>query len=117
MKKLILAVIAVFAMSLSFTSCSKSKADQMLDDMEAIVEKVEKATSEADAMSAALEMMSLGEKYKDLGDNDFTEAQQQRAQELDKRIEAAMEKFKSEVEEAAEAVEEAVGDAVEGTTE
>ena len=105
---MIFAVLAAFVMTLSFTSCSKNKADQMLDDMEAIVEKVEKAADESAAMAAGLEMMSLAEKYADLEEKDFTEAQAKRAQELNERIDKAMEKFQSEVEEAAEEVEEAV---------
>lgn len=108
MKKVIFAVLAAFVMTLSFTSCSKSKADQMLDDMEAIVEKVEKAADETAAMSAGLEMLGLAEKYADLEESDFTEAQAKRAEELNKRLDKAMEKFQSEVEECAEEVEEAI---------
>lgn len=108
MKKVIFAVLAAFVMTLSFTSCSKSKADQMLDDMEAIVEKVEKAADESAAMAAGLEMLSLAEKYGDLAESDFSEAQTKRAEELNVRLEQAMAKFQSEVEEAAEEVEEAI---------
>ena len=110
---MIFAVLAAFVMTLSFTSCSKSKADQMLDDMEAIVEKVEKAADETAAMAAGLEMLSLAEKYGDLAESDFTEAQATRVKELNERLDKAMEKFQSEVDEAAEEVEEAI----EGDTE
>jgi len=118
MKKMIFAVLAAFVMTLGFTSCSKNKADQMLDDMEAIVEKVEKAADESAAMAAALEVMSIAEKYGDLSESDFSEAQAKRAEELNARLDKAMEKFQSEVEEAAEEVEEAVeGEEAEEPTE
>ena len=34
MKKVIFAVLAALVMSVSFSSCSKNKADQMIDEME-----------------------------------------------------------------------------------
>lgn len=115
MKKLLFAVLAAFVMSLSFSSCSKSPADQMLDELETIVKKIENASSASDAMAALMETMSLADKYKDVKEEEFTDAQKQRAEELGRRIEAASDKFENMFgdEEEAEDAEEVVEDAEE----
>ena len=64
MKKVIFAVLAALVMSVSFSSCSKSKADQMIDEMEQLVEK-----------------------YGDLKEEDFTADQKKKIEELMKRFE------------------------------
>ena len=90
MKKVIFAVLAALVMSVSFSSCSKSKADQMIDEMEQLVQKYEEVKKSGD-QTKALELLSefgkLSEKYGDLKEEDFTADQKKRIEELAKRFE------------------------------
>jgi peptidoglycan hydrolase CwlO-like protein len=88
MKKMIFAALAAFVMSLAFTSCSSGdKADQMLNDMEALVQKVEAAKGDPVKLLEVLgEFESLSEKYKDVDENSLTDAQKKRLEELTKKL-------------------------------
>ena len=90
MKKVIFAVLAALVMSVSFSSCSKSKADQMIDEMEQLVEKYEEVKKSGD-QTKALELLGefskLSEKYGDLKEEDFTADQKKKIEELMKRFE------------------------------
>ena len=79
------------------------------------IKKIENASSASDAMAALMETMSLADKYKDVKEEEFTDAQKQRAEELGRRIEAASDKFENMFgdEEEAEDAEEVVEDAEE----
>ena len=92
MKKLLFSVATALMMGLAVTSCgSKDRADKMLDDMEKIVEKMEKIQAsgdEAKAFEVLGDLAKLGEEYKDLNEEDFTAAQKKRAEELTKRMDA-----------------------------
>jgi len=90
MKKVIFAVLAALVMSVSFSSCSKNKADQMIDEMEQLVEKLEEVKKSGD-QTKALELLGefskLSEKYGDLKEEDFTEEQKKKIEELMKKFE------------------------------
>lgn len=92
MKKLIFAVATALVMSLAFTSCSKSKADQMIDDMEELIEKAEKVKGDpTKAVELLGDFAKLGEKYKDVKEEDFTPEQQKRIEELSKKLDGLFE--------------------------
>jgi hypothetical protein len=88
MKKMIFAVLTAFVMSFAITSCSSGdKADQMLNDMEALVQKVEAAKGDPVKLLEVLgEFESLSEKYKDVDENSLTDAQKKRLEELTKKL-------------------------------
>lgn len=91
MKKFVFAVATALVMSLSFSACSNDKVDAALDEYEKIVEKIEKATKDGDqaaALSVLGEVAEWTEKYKDLDENDFSDAQKKRLEELTKRASA-----------------------------
>lgn len=92
MKKMIFAVATALVMSLAFTSCSKSKADQMISDMEDLVEKAEKVKDNPqEALGLLSEFAALGEKYKDVKEEDFTPEQAKKIEELGNKLSAIFE--------------------------
>ena len=91
MKKTILAVATALVMSLSFTACGgNEKAAKAVDELEAIVEKMEKAdTKDLGELSKLLEEFTAwGEKYGDMAESDFTAEQKAKIDELEKRMDA-----------------------------
>jgi len=88
MKKMILAVATAFVMGLAFTSCSGNKGDQMISEMEELVEKAEKVKDDpAKLMELVGEFGKLGEKFKDLKEEDFTPEQAKKIEELGEKLE------------------------------
>ena len=86
MKKTILAVAAALMLTMTLSSC-KSKADQMIDDLEQMVEKVEKVKENPlQLFSLISDFSELQEKYKDVDITQFTPEQQQRITELKDKL-------------------------------
>ena len=92
MKKVIFAVATALVMSLAISSCSSNKGDQMIKDMEELVQKVESAKGDpAKLMGLIEEFAKLGEKYKDIDENDFTPEQKKKIEELGEKLDNLME--------------------------
>ena len=86
MKKIVLAVATALVLTMTLSSC-KDKADQMIDDLEKMVEKVEKVKDNPMAgLSLISDAMELQEKYKDVDITKFTPEQQERIKELKDKL-------------------------------
>lgn len=89
MKKFVFAVATALVMGLTITSCSNNKVDAALDEYEEIVNKIvdaKKAGDEAKALEALGDIAKWAEKYKDLEKEGLTKAQEERLNELGKKL-------------------------------
>ncbi len=90
MKKIFVAVATALLMSMGFTACGgdHEKAAKAVEELEAIVEKMENVdTEDFGSLSKLLEEFTQwGDKYGDLSESDFTAEQKAKIDELEKRM-------------------------------
>ena len=90
MKKIFVAVATALLMSMGFTACGgdHEKAAKAVEELEAIVEKMENVDTEnlSDLLKLQEEFTQWGEKYGDLDESDFTAEQKAKIDELEERM-------------------------------